>query len=666
MHDKIFIRQLKRSKKTIFYILLLAVAAAFFVASVNLYSNSVRNLQKAEENYSTLAVTELYGDIDQYGNLVEENSETHVGYKSVAVKGYDISQIIDSDTVESWDLRTQYGAYIEGIPALEGKSSRGLYVPRALGQMIRFRLKGDTPFTVSLTDDNDPILKLEVLDDAAGCFLYQDLFRFECYLTPTELAGYAEQIKRVNRSDETTTLTLYPGVEYVATIWPGTDWTWSQQQEGMLEVCMVDQEGVKTDGVVVFNLCYPWTDFGNFQVLYDQDQERLTYDGGYAMGSPFPLQRWEDVQSDPELKAYYDKAWEEIRIQNYVYQVHLTNDITSVPAYHIGGASLSEGRLITEEEYETGAKVCMVSQEMAEFQNWEIGDKLNIRLFETPYQPVQKYDYAQPTWDSDTKEFIHQGEYEIVGFYSKNPVTGNSGISPNTLDMSTFNIYLPEKSVPTALPVDQRYVHSSLFSVKLKNGSIDAFLDDMQEKGLMTEKEGQFNPKFTFYDQGYSLVEPGLQAMSSAAKLLLVLSTALLLITSILIAFFFWQNQKQTVGIFRLLGGTKKQAVAAVLICALLLCGIGAAVGGSVGYGVAEVVGNDIMEENFSQSEQDSLFQAYVLPAQGEQESITVTADPVLTVAACSSVLLFPIFLLGFLASDINKEPRELLPKSKA
>ena len=36
MHDKIFIRQLKRSKKTIFYILLLAVAAAFFVASVNL------------------------------------------------------------------------------------------------------------------------------------------------------------------------------------------------------------------------------------------------------------------------------------------------------------------------------------------------------------------------------------------------------------------------------------------------------------------------------------------------------------------------------------------------------------------------------------------------------------------------------------------------------
>ena len=34
MHDKIFIRQLKRSKKTIFYILLLAVAAALLVVGL--------------------------------------------------------------------------------------------------------------------------------------------------------------------------------------------------------------------------------------------------------------------------------------------------------------------------------------------------------------------------------------------------------------------------------------------------------------------------------------------------------------------------------------------------------------------------------------------------------------------------------------------------------
>ena len=666
MFEKIFTHQLKRSRKTVFYILLLIVATAFFVTSTNLYQNSTRNLQKAEETYSTLAVIELYGDIDKYGSLVEENSENHVGYKAAAVKGYDISQIIGSKAVESWDLRTQYGAYIEDRPALRGVTDDGIYVPRATGQLVRFRLKEDKAVTLPLLETQQTFISLEILDHAAECFRYQDAFLFQCFLNPNEVAGYAEQIKQVNRSDKTTTLTLYPGIEYVACIWPGANWAWSEQEEGILEVCTEDKNGRKTNGTVDFNLCYPWTDYGNFHVAYDKDEEWLTYDEGYAMGSPFPLQRWEDVQDDPQLKAYYDKTWEDVKIQNYVYQVQLTNDITSVPAYHIGGASLSEGRMITADEYRSGAKVCMVSQELADFQKWEIGDKLNLHLFETFYQPAQKYDYSQPLWDSDIKEFIHEGEYEIVGFYSKNPVTGSSDISPNTLDMSIFNIYLPEKSVPSVIPVEERYVHSSLFSVKIQNGSIDTFLNDMEAKGVVTEKPGQFTPKFTFYDQGYSLVEPGLRAMNSTAKLLMVLSIALLLITSILTAYFFWQNQRQTVGIFRLLGGSGKQAIASVMACALILCGIGAAVGGSVGYGAAQVIGNDILEENIAQSERDSLFQAYVLPVQEEQESTVVTADPMLTLGACSSVMLFPLFLLGFMSADINKEPRELLPQSKA
>lgn len=126
MHRKIFIEQLKRSKKTVFYLLLLIVATAFFVTSLNLYHNSTSNLQKAEETYSTLAVTELYGEVNRYGELVERNSEEHIGYQPVGVKGYDISKIIDSEAVRSYDLRSQYGAYIEDCPAMG-------YAPQVLG-----------------------------------------------------------------------------------------------------------------------------------------------------------------------------------------------------------------------------------------------------------------------------------------------------------------------------------------------------------------------------------------------------------------------------------------------------------------------------------------------------------------------------------------------------
>ena len=656
MNQNVLIQQLKRSRKTLLYILLLIVATAFFVTSINLYYNSTANLKKAEETYSTLAVTELYGDVDKYGNLVAENSETHVGYKAVAAKGYNFSDILDSEAVESWDLRTQYGAYIENVPALNGENGNGKCAPRALGNLIRFKLKGNSQITLDLLSDNTPMLKLEVLDDAAGCFQYGETFRFQSYLSDEEIIFYKEQIKQVNRSEEATSLTLHPDVEYVACIWPGTDWKWSEEK-GILE---------PVEGFISFNISYPWSDYGNFHVEYDEDKEELVYDEGDEMGSPFPVQRWEDVQNDPQLKVYYEKAWNDVGMQHYIYQVQTTNDITSVPACHIGGASLCEGRLITKEEYDSGAMVCMVSEEQAFFQNWSIGDKLNIQLFETFYQPTERLAFSQPVWNSEENTFIHEGEYEIVGFYSNNPVSGNSDISANTLDMSIFNIYLPEKSVPTVQPLEERYVHSSLFSVKLKNGSIDDFISDMEAKGLTLEQAGQFNPKFTFFDQGYSLVQPGLEAMNSTAKLLLFLSSALILIVSILLAYFFWQNQKQTVGIFRLLGGTKKQAISAILLCVFILCVIGGAIGAGMGYGIAEFMGSEIMEENFTASERDSLFQPYVLSDGEGQESITVSANPILTAGASAVVLMFPAFLLIFICKDINKEPRELLPKSKA
>lgn len=123
MHRKIFIDQLKRSKKTVVYFWLLLIAATFFVTSMNLYYNSTSNLQLSENTFSTLAVTELYGEVDRYGELVERNSDAHIGYQAVGVKGYDIAPILQSDAVESYDLRSQYGRLHRGVSSHGVRSS---------------------------------------------------------------------------------------------------------------------------------------------------------------------------------------------------------------------------------------------------------------------------------------------------------------------------------------------------------------------------------------------------------------------------------------------------------------------------------------------------------------------------------------------------------------
>ena len=251
-----------------------------------------------------------------------------------------------------------------------------------------------------------------------------------------------------------------------------------------------------------------------------------------------------------------------------------------------------------------------------------------------------------------------------MGIYSRYPTAGNAELAPNTLEILPYNIYIPAKSISEERKPEELLIHGSTFSVKLKNGMVENFLEDMEEKGLTERKEGRYEPKFTFYDQGYSAVESGLRSMNSTTKLLL-LSSVLLLIVCILVAYFFWQNQRQTVGIFRLLGGTKKQAVLAVLHCALVLTVLGAAAEGILGCGVTNVAGTRIMEENLEELETD-MTGAYDMSGFAEQEAdIRIQADPLATLGACSATLLYPLFLLGFAAMDINKEPRELLPKGK-
>ena len=71
------------------------------------------------------------------------------------------------------------------------------------------------------------------------------------------------------------------------------------------------------------------------------------------------------------------------------------------------------------------------------------------------------------------------------------------------------------------------------------------------------------------------------------------------------------------------------------------------------------------MQKNIEEIEMD-MSQENDLSALTEQESdIRVAADPLVTLQACGALLLCPVFLLGFVSADINKEPRELLPKNK-
>ena len=66
------LRQLFRKPiRIILYLLTIALSAGFFCMSANLYWDSVKNLQLADDAFSTIAVLDYYADVDWYGKIVE-------------------------------------------------------------------------------------------------------------------------------------------------------------------------------------------------------------------------------------------------------------------------------------------------------------------------------------------------------------------------------------------------------------------------------------------------------------------------------------------------------------------------------------------------------------------------------------------------------------------
>ena len=670
MHFKIFLQQLKRGgKRTALYISLLTAVTAFFVMSVNLYRSSTQNLKSLNDTYSTIAVMELKGDVNYFGELTEPGSESYMGYKSVAVNGYDFSEIVSADSVIDWDLREQYGAYIENEPALVHET----YV-MAHQDIIRFRLKGNEPVEIPILWESsrpqigEPI-ELEVLDSAAGCYRYSGIFLPESIAMyfDGDWENYHDDIQHLNGNDRTDVVILYPGVEYVVTTGMNAGW-WPTEEHGVYEYTgrIHPESDFSTGDPPILQPIELGYGRDNWRVGYHIDSEFNTWD--YTPSQPFPIQRWEDVENDAQLSSFFEGAWKGVKIQTSTYNVTLTNDITGVPVYHLGGAYLKEGRAITEEEYESGAKVCMISDELAYLQGWSVGDTLDMQffVFEAFPQSNSEWSYVQAIWHKETEGFFGRGEYEIVGIYAQTPTTGNSGIDRSTLAMAWNTIYVPHNSVENATPDEELPVHAALLTIWLENGTIDHFLDDMEGLGIMEAKEGQYNPTFTFFDQGYSLVQPGLEAMHGTAALLLALSSVLLGVTVILMAYFFAQSFKQSVGIFRMLGGSKSKSILAVLICALVVAASGAALGALAGHVLTEHVGGEIMATSLTQSETAGAFQAFVLDAGQEKEPLSVTPDAVLTALGALLALVLPVMLiLCFVLLYIHKEPRALLPKGE-
>ena len=671
--------------RTVLYILVLVLLTAFFCTSLNLYMDSQHNLQLANDTYTTIAIMELYADVDSRGNIINDvtKAEDYAGYHALTVYGYDLEPIITAPSVKKYELRARYGAFSEDNIAVRYNDKKQA-IPICSEDIIRFKIVpehqkeaeadkewNDVEFvddgryrihTFSFVDSDTHTSRkynLDIVESAINVFDYEKLpilfnISLDNIYTTTPLTDTNSLMPSAEYADKPDCIILEPNTEYIASI-SGLSSS-SNTFNAANSLYKIQTFGVARDKFFRSNYyCYS---IGR--------SEYVSCD--YPYENPFWIYEYDELKSKPEMLKKYEQIARAYYINSRSFGVMTTNDLTGIPAFHLGNMFIPEGRMITEEEYASGAKVCMISTDLAKLQGWNVGDKIDFSFYEynnfvnatiwgSRLSP--RYTYTDPD------HFFDNGEYEIVGTYNVRPLTGTSAVSASAVSVPWNTIYIPEKSLENAPAEEDRPVTGALLTIWLENGKIEPFIERMNELGITGAKQGDYEARFTFYDQGYSRIQPSLEALSGTAELLLILSSSLLVIAALLLAFFYAQSQKQSIGTMRLLGCSKARAFAAVMLSALIIAVTGALIGAAIGHAITAGVGESIMANANQTPEEFLAFSAYLAESTQVDVEFALGADAKVSLLTCLAALgLFIAGTLVFVLRYLGKGPRELLPRA--
>ena len=671
--------------RTVLCILVLVLLTAFFCTSLNLYMDSRHNLQLANDTYTTIAIMELYADVDSRGNIISDvtKAEDYAGYHALTVYGYDLEPIITAPSVKKYELRARYGAFSEDNIAVRYNDKKQA-IPICSEDIIRFKIVpehqkeaeadkewNDVEFvddgryrihTFSFVDSDTHTSRkynLDIIESAINVFDYEKLpilfnISLDNIYTTTPLTDTNSLMPSAEYADKPDCIILEPNTEYIASI-SGLSSS-SNTFNAANSLYKIQTFGVARDKFFRSNYyCYS---IGR--------SEYVSCD--YPYENPFWIYEYDELKSKPEMLKKYEQIARAYYINSRSFGVMTTNDLTGIPAFHLGNMFIPEGRMITEEEYASGAKVCMISTDLAKLQGWNVGDKIDFSFYEynnfvnatiwgSRLSP--RYTYTDPD------HFFDNGEYEIVGTYNVRPLTGTSAVSASAVSVPWNTIYIPEKSLTNAPAEEDRPVTGALLTIWLENGKIEPFIERMNELGITGAKQGDYEARFTFYDQGYSRIQPSLEALSGTAELLLILSSSLLVIAALLLAFFYAQSQKQSIGTMRLLGCSKARAFVAVMLSALIIAVTGALIGAAIGHALTAGVGESIMANANQTPEEFLAFSAYLAESTQVEVEFALGADAKVSLLTCLAALgLFIAGTLVFVLRYLGKGPRELLPRA--
>ena len=286
-----------------------------------------------------------------------------------------------------------------------------------------------------------------------------------------------------------------------------------------------------TTGAEVFNLSMNAADHLRTNVVrYSGPLETLAPDGDSGLWTMqtvdygrYDLPSIQELPEGVTAREIIDStsAWQTalkaLDVTNHSAPVLTVEKLEGLAEFANGNAMVTQGRSFFQQEYDSGAAVCLISESLARENGLNVGDVLPLSLYEDDpglppiYARVQESCNPRASVFVTQEGFRQETEYTIIGLYRQSSewVTTPTSFTPNS-------VFAPEKSVTCRTVTGSYGVWSSLI---LQNGTIDRMEARLEENDL--------GGTVTYYDQGYSDIVESLDGYTRVSRTVLWVGLAL-------------------------------------------------------------------------------------------------------------------------------------------
>ena len=360
-----------------------------------------------------------------------------------------------------------------------------------------------------------------------------------------------------------------------------------------------------------------------------------------------------------------------------------TDSLESIYMFLSEDTSIVEGRTFTEDEYSSGARVCIISETVAKKSGVTLGDTVHISQFICS----EKFNHSTNLYYIDgilnnpsigepipDMEYLTENEeFTVIGIYRQTheweetsySVTPNTVFIPKKAQIEGGFGGITYKEIRTRIdsegneveyyePID-RGAYGIYFSMLLKNGAMEEFKNDIA--GTDWEKE------FSLFSQGYEGLIGSIEEISKSAQNLLTLAVFGWFMLLALYILIYQNGQRRNIGIMRSLGARPKQARNYLFISGFGLGAVCIVIGTALTALGNDSINTKLLETMTAQTTMEQFSGGMELSSEMLEQMVLQSQLPVhvLIIIACIQIAVLAAVLWIHAASLSKKEPRKLL-----